>query len=68
MKGVNTYQERINQTEMEQLKNETFYSDANEIIPQYAGYNNSDTSQKEIPVIVDMKRAVKAGKKKTTSK
>lgn len=68
MKGVNTYQERINQTEMEPPKEETFYSDANDIIPQYAGYNNSDTSQKAIPVIVDMKRAVKGGKKKAISK
>ena len=65
----NTYEGRINKTDMQQPKNsETFYSDMNEIMPQYKGDNDSETSQKEIPVIVDMKRAVKGGKKKNVNK
>ena len=59
----------FNKTDMQQFKNtETFYSDMNEIMPQYKGYNDSETSQKEIPVIVDMKKAVKGGKKKNVNK
>ena len=44
--------------------NETFYSDVPKTSQYYTGYNNSESSQKEIPVIVDMKKAVKGHKKK----
>jgi hypothetical protein len=64
-----TYEGRMHKTDMQQPKNsETFYSDMNDMMPQYTGFNNSETSQKEIPVIVDMKRAVKGGKKRNANK
>lgn len=65
----NTYEGRINKTDISHPKNSaTFYSEMNDIMHNYNGYNHSETSQKEIPVIVDMKRAVKGGKKKNMNK
>jgi len=61
---VNTYEYRTQQTDLQPKNTNTFYSDTNAMMPHYAGYNISENSQKEIPVIVDMKKVVKGHKKK----